>query len=372
MAQIILTDSYYTFDASLKTITLAAPYDELSLGQIVAIVDLETNDILYNSMTQRTDAISISDAVVTHTHGNTGQADTDELQIIIDDDVRNRNAASDATSVDTIVKYVMLVDPLGNPHILHDGHLKVLGYYESIGHLETNGNIIVERANGSKSAIGTGAFTIIQSDEFIQPPGDTQMYLQSTDAEDNASGDGVQQLTITYFNFAWEKKTIQVVPTGASQVTISVSDIYRIHTVITNKGHAAEGEITITDQPETILYGGINVNKTTMERCIFYIATGEKTTCTEAFAGSVTSGGVEVRLAASEEDSEGNIVTRLRVPVEVVAGGLYVPMKISEAVENPGGYRKALLLVVRSATVVVNQKVTGHIKGFNQPINPPI
>ena len=264
--------------------------------------------------------------------------------------------------------FVTLVDALGNLMSIHDGHLKVLGYYESIGHLETNGDISVERANGSKSAIGTGAFTIIQSDEFIQPAGDTQMYLQSTDAEDNASGDGVQQLTITYFTLAWEKKTVQVVPTGVSQVTISVADIYRIHTVITNKGHAAQGEITITNQAESILYGGINVNKTTMERCIFYVATGDKTTCTEAFGGSVTSGGVEIRLAASEEDSEGNIVTRLRLPVEVVSSGLYVKMGVSETVLNPNGYRKALLLVVRAATVAANQKVTGHMKGFNQSI----
>ena len=277
----------------------------------------------------------------------------------------SRSATYDGSELITPVK---IIDHSGNLVGVHDGHLQVLGYHESIGHLSTNSYITVERANGSKSAIGTGAFTIMQSDEFIQPPGDTQMYLQSTDAEDNVAGIGVQQLTITYFNLAWEKKTVQVVPTGVSQVAISVDDIYRIHTVITNKGHAAEGEITITDLAKTILYGGINVNKTTMERCIFYVATGEKVTCTEAFAGSVTSGGIEVRLAASEEDSEGNIVTRLRLPVEVVSNGLYVKMGVSETVENPNGYRKALLLVVRAATVAANQKGTGHMKGFGETI----
>ena len=84
MSQIILDDLEYTFDASLKTITLAAPYTGLSVGKIISIIDLKTNDVLYNSTTQRTDVISISGAVVTHTHGNTGQADTDELQITID------------------------------------------------------------------------------------------------------------------------------------------------------------------------------------------------------------------------------------------------------------------------------------------------
>lgn len=338
MVRVVITDADYTFDASAKTITLVDPYHELNMGQIYQIKNLETEANIYNS-TEVKFPISISGDEITHTYDSEGMEDTDKLQIIVDLEL-----------------------------FTHDGHLKVLGYYESMGHLETNGNITVERANGSKSTVGTGPFTIIESDPFIQPVGDTQMYLQSTDAEDNASGDGVQQLTITYFTLAWEKKTVQVIPTGLTQVTISVADIYRIHTVVTNKGHAAQGEITITDLAETILYGGINVNKTTMERCIFYVATGEKTTCTEAFAGSVTSGGVEVRLAVSEEDSEGNIVTRLRLPVEVVSNGLYVNLGISETVLNPSGYRKALLLVVRSATLSVNRRVTGHMKGFNQAI----
>lgn len=84
MAHVVLEDGDHTFDASAKTITLAAPYTTLSLGQIISIIDLKTNDVLYDSETQRKDAISISGAVITHTHGNTGQADADELQVTID------------------------------------------------------------------------------------------------------------------------------------------------------------------------------------------------------------------------------------------------------------------------------------------------
>jgi hypothetical protein len=84
MVQIVLTDADYTFDASAKTITLASPYTSLSLGQIISIVDCETNEVLYDSVYQRVDMISISGAVITHTHGNSRQADADELQITID------------------------------------------------------------------------------------------------------------------------------------------------------------------------------------------------------------------------------------------------------------------------------------------------
>ena len=247
----------------------------------------------------------------------------------------------------------------------HDEHIKTIGYTETIGHLEDN----VERANGSKSNIGAGGFTIIEASDFIQPAGDTQMYLQSDNAEDAAGGDGAEQITIVYFSLAWgARKTVQVVPTGVAQVAISVSDIYRIHKVYINKGHSAEGNITITNQAESILYGGIDQNRTTMERCIFYVAENERVTCTEASASSVTSGGVEVRLVASAEDSEGNVIPRVRVPVEVVSGGIYVPFVVSESVSNPNNLRIALLLVVEIASPAGGQKVTGHMKGFKEPI----
>lgn len=251
------------------------------------------------------------------------------------------------------------------PQVFHDGHQKIIGYHESIGHFEDD----VERANGSKSQIGTGAFTIIESADFIQPPGDVQMYLQSTDAQDAAAGTGAQQITIEYFPFAWgARQIVQVVPNGTGQVTISVAAIYRIHKAYTNKGSVAAGDITITNQAESILYGGIDATRTTMERCAFYVAENERVTCTEVAASSITSGGVEVRLAASAEDSEGNVVTRIRVPVEVVSGGLYVPFVVSETVSNPNNLRIAFVLVVTAASVTANQKVTGHMKGFKESI----
>lgn len=367
MAQIILTDSYYTFDASLKTITLAAPYGGLSLGQIVAIIDLETNDILYNSMTQRTDAISISDAVVTHTHGNTGQSDTDELQIIIDDDVRNRNAASESTSVDTVVKYMQLVDPFGNPHILHDGHLKVLGYHEAIGHNVTNGDLVVERASGRKTAIGTGSYTLLERFDFVQPAGDTQMYLQSTSAEDAVGGTGVEQITIEYFDAGWlDKKTVQVVPTGVSQVTLTVSDIYRIHKMYYNKGGVAAGNITLTNEAGDVLYGEIAQYAGFMERCIFYVGNGKKVTCTEGLFTATTGGGILGRLFVSEEDAEGNVVPRGRIPFEIADDTMPYVFGISETASNPNNKRIAIGLAVSGN--LANQKATGTLKGFEETI----
>lgn len=82
--QIVLEDGDHTFDASAKEITLAAPYTSLSLGQILSIKDLTTNDVLYDVELQRSGSISIAGAVITHTHGNIGQADGDILQVTID------------------------------------------------------------------------------------------------------------------------------------------------------------------------------------------------------------------------------------------------------------------------------------------------
>ena len=81
--QITLKDSEYTFDASTKEITLVAPYDNLSMGQVISIVDLPAKSVIYLSHDFRY-SISIVGAVITHTTDNSYHADTDKLQIVID------------------------------------------------------------------------------------------------------------------------------------------------------------------------------------------------------------------------------------------------------------------------------------------------
>lgn len=80
----ILKDSEYTFDASESTITLDSPWDALSIGQIRSILNLTTNELLYDSKQPSRHTISLSGAVITHTYSTAHHADTDKLQIIID------------------------------------------------------------------------------------------------------------------------------------------------------------------------------------------------------------------------------------------------------------------------------------------------
>lgn len=279
------------------------------------------------------------------------------------------SAVSTAKTSITDAIHVQLVDALGNIISIHNGHLKTYGINEAVGDLTTNSSVVVERANGKKTGIGTGAFTILETNPFIQPGGDLQMYAQSTSVDDAAAGSGAEEITIEYFSLAWgARKTVTFVPNGTSQVTISVSDIYRIHKVYTNNGSVAAGDITITDIGTTTLYGQIDTNNTFMERSIFYVAENESVTCTEIIVSSVTSGGVEVRLAASEEDSSGNVVTRGRVPIETNGSPIAVPLIVSETVTNPNNKRIAILLVVRAAGAAANQSATGHMRGRREPL----
>lgn len=80
---IVLEDSEYSYVASTKVITLAAPYDSLSIGQIIKIVDVTTKSVFYDSGTQRY-PISISGADITHTYDDENDANADDFQIIID------------------------------------------------------------------------------------------------------------------------------------------------------------------------------------------------------------------------------------------------------------------------------------------------
>ena len=92
MGYTTLTDSEYTFDASAQTITLAKPYDTLSLGQIISIKNLTKNVIIFDKDVSKMDKIekytsyslSLSGSVITHFCTSSDFADTDKLAIVID------------------------------------------------------------------------------------------------------------------------------------------------------------------------------------------------------------------------------------------------------------------------------------------------
>ena len=83
MVEIVLQDGDHTFDASAKEITLVAPYTTLSEGQILKIVNMTTGAVIYDTI-MRKYPISISGAAITHTYDDTGMADADLLQVVID------------------------------------------------------------------------------------------------------------------------------------------------------------------------------------------------------------------------------------------------------------------------------------------------
>lgn len=250
-----------------------------------------------------------------------------------------------------------------NKLLFHDGHLKTLEFIDSVGHGTTNTSIKPECAIGKKSAITTGAYTLLESADFVQPAGDTQMYLQSTDAQDSAAGTGIQEITIEYFSEAWgARKTVKVIPDGANQVTISVADIFRIHRIYGNDGHPAAGNITITNQAGDILYGGIDQYETFMRRCVFYIAQDERVTVTQFIVGSTTSGGVNVVAFATHEDDEGNLITRGCTTVEVANNTAIGEFKPWITISNESNVRKSVGLAVNGNSPA--QKCTGTLKGF--------
>jgi hypothetical protein len=233
----------------------------------------------------------------------------------------------------------------------HHKHLKVLGYHESIGHGSTVEDIIKERAMGTDPNIDTGAFTILEEFDFVQPAGNTQMYLQSSSANDSSAGTGIQQVTIEYFSLAWgDLKTVTVTTNGIGQVTISVADIYRIHKMYANKvgsSGVAVGNVTVTNQAANVLYGEISQYHAFMQRCIFYVAENQKITCTEMIITSTSKEGIIGRIFASEEDGSGNRVTRARVIFEIVDDILPYPLEISETVENPNNLKMSIGIAVK-------------------------
>lgn len=80
---VILTDAEHAVDATAKTITLASPYDALSLAQILRIYNLTTGSAIYD--VDRTDgSISISGAVITYAYDDSSMADGDSMYVEVD------------------------------------------------------------------------------------------------------------------------------------------------------------------------------------------------------------------------------------------------------------------------------------------------
>ena len=328
---IVLEDSYYTFDASLKTITLLKPYTSHSLGHIISIKDLTTNELLYDVELQRTDPISISGAVITHTHGNTGQADTDKLQIVID------------------------VGGFADNPIHVEDHLTSI----SEGDVYDTDSCI-----GSSDSIGAGAYVILSNCVAIQPSSGVQMELVSTSTDDTLLGSGAQKVEIEYFTETpWEKFTEVVEMDGQTAVDTDAINIYRINKLRVVKGNPAAGTITLKSTDAAILYAQIDQYETFFERAIFYVEAGYQAVVTDIIVGCSTNGGVKWRLFKSDEDEDtGDVVTRGQLSVTIADDNLPHPMKLPFRVSNPNGIRIAIGLAVQGP--VAAQKGTGTIWGY--------
>ena len=97
---VILTDAEHTVDATAKTITLAAPYDALSLGQILKIYNLTTGSVIYD--VERTDGtISLASDVITYAYADASMADADKMLIEVDVGTSPIGTASDPLYVAT-------------------------------------------------------------------------------------------------------------------------------------------------------------------------------------------------------------------------------------------------------------------------------
>ena len=158
--------------------------------------------------------------------------------------ITGTDISSSKRALDTV-----LYGPDGEASAIHNNHFKTIGYKEAIGDGATNTNITIERCLGRKTGIGAGAYSLLEEATFVQPAGDTQMYIESASANDDDGGSGANIITIEYFAAAWgDKKTTTVTMNGTAQEILGVSDIYRIHKMYITKGGNAAGLIKLTNQ----------------------------------------------------------------------------------------------------------------------------
>lgn len=335
MVQIILDDGAHTYSASTKVITLEEPYVSLSVGQIIKIVNLTRNEVLYDADIIRYQ-ISKSGADITHTYDNTDHSDSDLLQVTVD---------------------------LGG---FADNPVHVEDYLTSV----SEGDVAdTDSCIGSSDSIGAGAYVILSNCVAIQPasPG-VQMEVVSTSTDDTLLGIGAQKVEIEYFTETpWAKFTEIVEMDGQTAVDTVATDIYRINKFKVVKGSPAAGTITLKSTNAAILYAQIDQYETFFERCIQYVETGSQAIVTDIILGCSTNGGVKWRLFVSDEDEDtGDVVTRGKLSVTIADDTLPHTMKLPFRVSNPNGKRIAIGLAVQGPVAV--QKGTGTIWGYCKQI----
>ena len=81
-AEKIVPADKYAFDASESTITLASPYNTITVEQVISIRNLTKNMLLYDCTMTNRSSITIDAGVITHTYSGTME-DTDKLMIIV-------------------------------------------------------------------------------------------------------------------------------------------------------------------------------------------------------------------------------------------------------------------------------------------------
>ncbi len=102
----------------------------------------------------------------------------------------------------------------------------------------------------SMGTIATGEDIWRGTATSIPKPADAgeQMTLVSSDAEDNASGDGARAVTIEYLDATGAQQTTTVIPDGTTPVNLTPSDVRYINDIYSSSlgdTGVAEGDITV-------------------------------------------------------------------------------------------------------------------------------
>lgn len=250
------------------------------------------------------------------------------------------------------------MDIIQHGHYNKENCLRVIEHNLLIAH----GEIDVDQGAliGSKSAIGTTEFKILESSDFIQPSSGLRMQFVSDDAADT------QTVRIRYFTESpWERFTEDIVLTGTSTVNTIATNIYRIDDVRVIKGNPMTGTMTIKDTGASTLYGGIDVAETFMTRAIHYVRTGYKSYMNGGIIGCGTNGGIVFRIFQSVQYGS-DIVTQGQMSFELADTSISHELTIPMVVTNPDGLRVALGIGVKA--VVANQRSTGTLWYYDEPI----
>lgn len=157
-------------------------------------------------------------------------------------------------------------------HVVAQEYLYSISEGDIAGHSNfTKLGTVTNVVNASQDVWETGG-------TYVFPTTTQQLKVFSASGNDTSAGTGIQKIKIEYLDNNWDLQTTEVTMNGVTVVNTTPTDIRRVNKVYASQvgtGAVAAGNISVTAQDVSIIYGRISAGYTQSRQLIYTVPNGK-------------------------------------------------------------------------------------------------